>query len=124
MRSEITTVFLHSAGCNVLDKSPVWPGVAFAAVLVDPRFDQRIETRQIETTASLNALLAPRWFGVAQVCRITRKRIVRGKKTIETIFAITSLTAEQARPAQLLRHDPCLRLRALTYHHAGAAAPA
>ena len=27
---------------------------------------------------------------------------MRGKKTIETVFAITSLTAEQAGPAQLL----------------------
>jgi predicted transposase YbfD/YdcC len=39
---------------------------------------------------------------VAQVCRITRERIARGKKTIETVYAITSLTAERASPAQLL----------------------
>jgi hypothetical protein len=39
---------------------------------------------------------------VGQVCRITRERIVRGKKTIETVYAITSHTAEQAGPAQLL----------------------
>ena len=62
----------------------------------------RIETRQIETTASLSALLAPLWAGVAQVCRITRERIVRGKKTTETVYAITSLTAERASPGQLL----------------------
>jgi predicted transposase YbfD/YdcC len=62
----------------------------------------RIETRQIETTASLNELLAPIWAGVGQVCRITRERIVRGRKTIETVYAITSLTAQQARPGQLL----------------------
>ncbi|MEA2744156.1 MAG: hypothetical protein QOG25_2527, partial [Acetobacteraceae bacterium] len=41
----------------------------------------RIETRQIETTASLAEYLAPNWAGAAQVCRITRERIVRGKKT-------------------------------------------
>ena len=62
----------------------------------------RIETRQIETTASLNPHLTPAWAGVAQVCRITRERIVRGKKTIETVHAITSLTADKANPAQLL----------------------
>lgn len=62
----------------------------------------RIETRQIETTAPLNRFLAPRWSSVAQVCRITRERIVRGKKTIETIYAITSLPRERAGPAQLL----------------------
>jgi predicted transposase YbfD/YdcC len=62
----------------------------------------RIETRQIETTASLSTLLRPVWAGVAQVCRISRERILRGKKTIETVYAITSLTAQQANPAQLL----------------------
>jgi len=62
----------------------------------------RIETRQIETTASLNALLAPLWAGVAQVCRITRERVIHGKKTIETVYAITSLSAERASPGQLL----------------------
>jgi predicted transposase YbfD/YdcC len=39
---------------------------------------------------------------VAQVCRITRERIVRGKKTIETVYAITSLSAKRAGPDQLL----------------------
>jgi predicted transposase YbfD/YdcC len=39
---------------------------------------------------------------VARVCRITRERIVRGKKTIETVYAITSLTAERASAEQLL----------------------
>jgi len=50
----------------------------------------------------LNRLLAADWAGVAQVCRITRERIVRGKKTIETVHAITSLTPEQAGPEKLL----------------------
>jgi predicted transposase YbfD/YdcC len=50
----------------------------------------------------LTPLLAPNWAGVEQVCRITRERIVRGKKTIETVYAITSLTAERAGPEQLL----------------------
>lgn len=50
----------------------------------------------------MTPLLAPNWAGVEQVCRITRERIVRGKKTIETVYAITSLTAERAGPEQLL----------------------
>ena len=61
----------------------------------------RIEARRIETAASLNALPAPLWAGVAQVCRITRERIVRGKKTIVTVYAITSLSAERASPGRL-----------------------
>lgn len=39
---------------------------------------------------------------MAQVCRITRERIVRGKKTIETVYTITSLSAQRAGPDQLL----------------------
>ena len=62
----------------------------------------RIETRRLETTSVLAGYLSPLWSGVAQVCRITRERIVRGKKTIETVYAITSLTAERAGPEQLL----------------------
>ena len=62
----------------------------------------RIETRRIETTASLRDLLAPEWKGVAQVCRITRERIIGGTTTIETVCAITSLKPEQASPARLL----------------------
>lgn len=62
----------------------------------------RIETRKIETTASLSPLLAPDWAGVAQVCRITRERIKGGKKTIETVYAITSLSTKRAKPKQLL----------------------
>ena len=50
----------------------------------------------------MTAFLASRWSGVAQVCRITRERIVRGKKTVETVYAITSLTPERADPEQLL----------------------
>jgi len=31
---------------------------------------------------------------LAQVCRITRERIVRGKTSTETVYAITSLTSD------------------------------
>ena len=50
----------------------------------------------------LAGYLALLWAGVAQVCRITRERIVRGKKSSETVYAIISLTAERAAPEQLL----------------------
>lgn len=36
------------------------------------------------------------------MCRITRERIVRGKKTVETVHAITSLSPQQAGAAALL----------------------
>lgn len=57
----------------------------------------------MEVTASLAEHLAPSWAGVAQVCRLTRERILRGKTSIETVYAITSLTADEAGPERLLQ---------------------
>jgi predicted transposase YbfD/YdcC len=62
----------------------------------------RIETRTLQATSSLAAYLGPAWPGLAQVCRITRLRVVRGQESVETVYAITSLTAEQADAARLL----------------------
>ena len=56
----------------------------------------------MQTTADLAAYLAPSWPGIAQVCRITRRRIVREKESVETVYAITSLTPEEADAARLL----------------------
>ena len=57
----------------------------------------------MEVTASLAEHLAPSWAGVAQVCRLTRERIVRGKTSTETVYAITSLTADEAGAERLLQ---------------------
>lgn len=62
----------------------------------------RIETRRLEATASIAEHLAPAWRGLAQVCRLTRQRIVHGKASTETVYAITSLAADKADPARLL----------------------
>jgi predicted transposase YbfD/YdcC len=56
----------------------------------------------LEVTATLASHLAPSWTGLAQVCRITRERMVRGKTSTETVYAITSLTADEAGAARLL----------------------
>ena len=56
----------------------------------------RIETRTLQATSSLAAYLSPAWPGLAQICRITRRRVVRGQESVEMVYAITSLTAEQA----------------------------
>ena len=61
----------------------------------------RIEIRKLEATAALNDYLD--WAGVAQVCRISRVREIRGKASAETVYAITSLRAERASAAELLR---------------------
>ncbi len=62
----------------------------------------RIETRTLQATSSLAAYLSPAWPGLAQVCRITRRRMVRGQESVETVYAITSLTADHADAAYLL----------------------
>jgi hypothetical protein len=62
----------------------------------------RIEIRRLEATASLTAYLAPFWAGIAQVCRITRHRIIKGKESIEVAYAITSLPPDRADAARLL----------------------
>jgi len=62
----------------------------------------RVETRALQATSSLAAYLGPVWPGLTQVCRITRRRVVRGKESVETVCAITSLTAEAADAARLL----------------------
>jgi hypothetical protein len=56
----------------------------------------------LQVTASLAGHLAPSWAGLAQVCRLTRERIVRGEPSAETVSAITSLTADIAGPERLL----------------------
>lgn len=65
----------------------------------------RSEIRRIKV-ATMNNLLFP---GARQAIQIQRQRTCRktGKTTIKTIYAVTSLTADQATPAQLaqLIHD-------------------
>ena len=64
----------------------------------------RSEIRRIKV-ATVNNLLFP---GARQAIQIKRRRTDRktGKTTITTVYAVTSLTAEQADPAQLAHADP------------------
>jgi predicted transposase YbfD/YdcC len=56
----------------------------------------------LDVTASIAEHLTPAWCGLAQVCRLTRQRIIRGETTNETVYAITSLSADKADAARLL----------------------
>lgn len=56
----------------------------------------------MQATSSLAAYLRATWPGLTQVCRITRRRVVRGKESVETVYAITSLAPEHADAASLL----------------------
>lgn len=60
----------------------------------------RVETRRISTTRRLTGYLD--WPGAKQVCLLERVRRVRGKRTAETVCAITSLSPEAASARRLL----------------------
>ena len=72
----------------------------------------RRETRTIETTTSLNHVLAQLgWSSVRQVFRITRERTSRNREsgerqtTTEVVYGITDLTREQADAERLLEYN-------------------
>lgn len=60
----------------------------------------RIEERRLESTASLNAYLD--WPGVGQIFRIERRRIIKGKESVEVVCGISSLSPQQADASRLL----------------------
>jgi predicted transposase YbfD/YdcC len=60
----------------------------------------RVETREIQTTTRLTGYLD--WPGVKQVCLLKRTRRIKGKTSVETVCAVTSLGPERASARQLL----------------------
>jgi predicted transposase YbfD/YdcC len=62
----------------------------------------RLEVRTIRSSSQLNDYITPKWMDVAQVFQLQR-RITRGHKTTtETVYGITSLSAQVAPPPRLL----------------------
>lgn len=61
----------------------------------------RIERRTIETSTWLGDYLD--WPDVRQVFRLRRERTIKGTKTIEEVFGITSLPPERASARDLLK---------------------
>ncbi|OWK45618.1 ISAs1 family transposase [Fimbriiglobus ruber] len=60
----------------------------------------RIEKRTLHTTTILTA--EGKWKGAKQGFHVTRERTVKGKKTIEDVYGITSLSIQQANAATRL----------------------
>lgn len=60
----------------------------------------RIEKRTLEATPILTS--GQKWKGLKQGLRITRERTVKGVKSVEVVYAITSLSMQQANAATLL----------------------
>lgn len=60
----------------------------------------RVETRRIRTTTRLTGYLDRP--GVKRVCLLERTRRIKGKTTVETVCAVTSLGPERASAERLL----------------------
>ena len=59
----------------------------------------RIEWRQLEASTALAGYLD--WPGAARVCRIERRRRIRGGESAEVVHAITSLGPDRATGAYI-----------------------
>ena len=60
----------------------------------------RIEKRTLKTTTILT--LTQKWPGLKQGFELRRERTIRGKKTVEVVYGITSLSEEEADAERLL----------------------
>jgi predicted transposase YbfD/YdcC len=60
----------------------------------------RIEQRELAATSELASYIE--WPGAAQVCRISRTREIAGKRSLETVYAVTSLSHARASANMLL----------------------
>lgn len=60
----------------------------------------RIEKRTLRTTTVLTK--QPEWAGLKQGFELVRERTARGKKTVETVHGITSLSPERGNAQRLL----------------------
>ncbi len=84
---------------ELLFKEPPF-GATFPAAWQASRHGGRKEQRWLRTSTALTDYLD--WPGLQQVCCLERTRTERGTTTVETAYAITSLSPEQAAPARLL----------------------
>ena len=63
----------------------------------------RVEERRVRTYALTQSQKEQEpWDGVQQWCQIKRTRWIRGKKSVEYSYAITSLSPESASPQRIL----------------------
>jgi predicted transposase YbfD/YdcC len=60
----------------------------------------RIEKRTVRTTTVLT--MQQKWAGLKQGIEITRERTVKGEKTVEVVYGITSLSEQKANAERLL----------------------
>lgn len=76
------------------------PGARFAEAVARGRHGDRQEQRTLRASSALNEYL--RWPHVGQVCTIERTVTRKGRTTVETGYALTSLMPKQADARRLL----------------------
>lgn len=84
----------------LLFAEPPW-GEEFAAATEQGRRGDRWERRKLRSSTALNGYLD--WPWAQQVCSVEREVTRKGKTRKETAYAITSLSAAEAGPRDLLR---------------------
>jgi len=87
---------LHAGVALLFEDPPSAPTI----VRQRNRHGDRLEVRELAVSSDLNAWA--NWPGLQQVGRLTSFRKQKGKLTAEISYLITSLSPEQANPAQLL----------------------
>lgn len=94
LEAEIRSLF-------ALPPTPTYP--VRTAKTVEPGHG-RLITRQIWTSTELNLALKDEWCDVAQVFVLERRGWRQGKAVYESVCGLTSLSPQQASPAQLLAY--------------------
>ena len=87
------------AAVELLFREPPF-GEAFPDARQARRHGGRKEQRWLRTATALTDYLD--WPGLQQICCLKRARTERGTTTVETVYAITSLSPERATPERLL----------------------
>ena len=75
------------------------PGEAFREAVSHDQHGDRIETRRLWASTALDGYTD--WPGARQVCKVERRREMKGKVSVEVAYAITSL-GPAVGPAELL----------------------
>lgn len=77
------------------------PGEPFGMAEQTNKHGDRVEVRRVWTSTVLEGYLD--WPGARQVCKVQREVVRKGKKAVEVRFGITSLGADRADAARLLK---------------------
>jgi predicted transposase YbfD/YdcC len=87
-------------GIGLLFRQPP-PGEAFGVAEQTNKHGDRVEVRKVWSSSALEGYLD--WPWARQVCKVQREVVWKGKERVEVRFGITSLGADRADGARLLK---------------------